>query len=111
LAGSELGKGRNGRILATAIVGGEGHGARKQEGTEANLLGCLGAREGDRRSSTAVGQGAAAEEKGDGGALAGDGRNQVVGELHRVTVKLSRGSGWLGRSCGSGSAVDRGRQR
>ena len=95
----------------TAITGGEGHGARKQEGTEANLLGCLGAREGDRRSSTAVGQGAAAEKKGDGGAPTGDGWNQAVGELHRVMVKVSTGSGWLGRSYGGESTVDRGRQR
>ena len=39
-----------------AIAGGEGEVAREHQGIEVNLLGCLGAREGDRRSSTAVGR-------------------------------------------------------
>jgi hypothetical protein len=93
---SEVRRELTGRIPAMAIADGEGRVAREQEEDVAHLLeGSRGRIEG-RRVLVAGGQGTAAEGIDDGGALARDGQNQTAGELHRVTVNLSRGSGCRG---------------
>ena len=84
--GREAGSGRP--IPARVITGGEGEVAREHQGIEVNLLGCLGAREGDRRSLAAVGQGAARGVIGGEDVPAGDGRDRVASELRWSNTKL-----------------------
>ena len=92
------------------VAGGEGKVVREVQVLGANLLVGLGARDGDRMSSSAMGCRRRRREKRTAAFRRGIGGEGVAGDLHGGTVKLTRGSGWSEGACGGGSTADRGRR-